>query len=135
MEAFMADKAEKDTISFGFDSLDILGAFGNDIYIKGFIYFMDDDNKEDTDCVIVISRELFNKAFILWLDSKKDFCERYGHFCGVQGHIDSNDYEEIGNYRIIDEIKIQDENCRDYLKNVRAFKIISFEEIIDMEHG
>ncbi len=123
------------SVIFGFNNIDILGAFDNDIYIRGFFIFNDDNNNDDSECVIIIDRELYNKAFILWLDEKKKFCETHGHFCGVMGYIGSHDFEEVEKYKIIDEVKIEEEEEEDYLKEVRAFRMISFNECIDMEHG
>jgi hypothetical protein len=138
-EAIEDFKDSQDNVSFDFSCLEILGAFGNDIYVKGSLYPNDGDGIDfryyDSDCVVAIDRDLFHKAFILWLDRKKDLCELWGHFCGVWEHIDADEYEELNSYKIMDEVKIEAEEWKDYLKTVRAFKIISFNENLDMAHG
>lgn len=116
-------KKEKVTqLSFSFDSLEILGVFGNKVYIRGFYFSQIKDDM--IDCVLEFKNKLFKKSLNLWLKDKKDYCERWGHFCGVMGSIRSDNFEEIGSV-IFDDEK----------KELRTFKINSIEEFCDMEHG
>jgi hypothetical protein len=137
-KAMEANEDIVESVGFSFDDFKILSVMGSDIYIKGYIVFEACFDDSEYDCVIIIDRDLFQKALNVWLDTKKDFCERYKHFCGVQGDIISNDYELVETtYHILDEEKLlnSDEDSGDFYKNVKGFRVKSFNEDIDMEHG
>ena len=120
---------EKLRLSFSYDDLTILGVFKNNVYIKGRILCDHDDYTFDhNNCVLVIERKLFKKTTDMWLDAKRDYCERYNHFCGVMGGLYPDIFEESE-----DKIEILNDECE--LVPVRAFVVNSFEDCIDMEHG
>ena len=101
-------------IDYSFDHLEIMGVFGDDVYLKGTY-----DIKQD--CIIKISRSLFEKSLGYWLNDKKSYCEDWGHFCGIMGSIQSIDYEEIDNNFESTGLKV--------------YKINTIEKDTDMEHG
>ena len=101
-------------VAYSFDDLNIFGVYGNEVYLKGTY-----DIKNE--CIIKISRSLFKKSLDYWLTDKKDYCERYGHFCGAMGSIRSTDFEEV-----IGEFED---------KEPKVYKINSIESDTDMEHG
>jgi len=101
-------------VSYSFDDLNILGVYGNDVFLKGFYDI-------EHECIIKITRNLFKKSIDNWLNDKKSYCERYGYFCGVMGSIRSDDFEEV-----IGEFED---------KELKVYKIISIDMNTDMEHG
>jgi len=106
---------ETTLLAYSFDDLDILGVYGKDVYLRGKINF-------EHDCVIQISTQLFKKSLDYWINDKKDYCERYDHFCGMMGSIRPLEYEEMGKMEI-EEVELT------------VYKFNSIEEFTDMEHG
>jgi hypothetical protein len=119
------------TIQFSLDNIEILTSIKNNIYLRGSI-----DHNEP--CVIIISQSLFIKAFKLYLKSKNDLYDVYKHFCGVGGFVNSQDYIQIGTTNLLIDIEIAEPNrgVDELIYNdVPLYKIKSFDEYIDMEHG
>ena len=130
---------EKGTVTFGFDNLHILTAIGDDVYVRAD--YSSDDSIDIEECVAIMSRRIFNDAMTEWLDSKKDFNERYNHFCGT-GYFLCYEYnEEKEKINILsedqeefDRIFMEDEDKAE-LKYIdaRAFRLLVLK--LDMEHG
>jgi hypothetical protein len=102
-------------VAYSFDDLNILGVYGNNVYLKGTYDI-------EYDCVIKISRTLFKKSLDIWLHDKREYCELWGHFCGVMGSIRSLDYREI------DKMEV-------YEQELNVYEINAIQEFSDMEHG
>ena len=102
-------------VSYSFDCLEILGVVGEDVFLRGIPDF-------EQDCVVQISRQLFKESLDYFLNDKKDYCERYDHFCGVMGSIRSLDCEKMG--------KIEVEG-----KLLKVYKVNAIDSDTDMEHG
>lgn len=119
--------------SFAFDDLDVLGVRSGLVFIRGNV-----STEEYKECVLAIKKADFNKMFKKWIKEKEEFCKRYDYFCGVGGI-----FYCIGEYfydtKIIDaelDIDIDDPNWKDKIyKDAIAYKVISFSEQIEMEHG
>ena len=109
------ENSETTFLAYSFDDLNILGVIGKDVFLRGRYNF-------EQDCVIQIPRQLFKKSVDHWLDDKKDYCERYDHFCGMMGSIRPIDYQEMGTI-VVDEDEL------------KVFKFNSIEDFTDMEHG
>lgn len=77
--------------------------------------------------MLAIERKLFHKMLDVWLDDKKDYCERWNHFCGEMGIIRSSDYKKLDTTNLLNE-----NNTFDI---VNKFEILSFDSNTDMEHG
>jgi len=60
------------------------------------------------------------------LNDKKMYCELYNHYCGAMGEIISNDYSIMNQTTL----RIDDEYY-----NVDVYKINTFDEQTNMEHG
>jgi hypothetical protein len=106
---------ETATIHYSFDDLEIIGVFGENVYVKGLIDF-------EHECIIKISRPLFLKSLEIWLNDKKSYCESWKDFCGCLGSIQSTDVEEI-HEKLLKPFKL------------KAYQFNSIEEFTDMEHG
>ena len=76
----------EDLIVFSFDNLDILGVFGENVFLRGI-------NDSEEEIVIQLTQKQFHDSLDCWLNDKRSFCERYNHYCGSMGQITSNDYE------------------------------------------
>jgi hypothetical protein len=77
---------KKEKTELGFDPSDkILGVFDEWIYIEGIDH---SKGSNEWDCVLAIQRNEFLRIFNIWLDGKKDYCERFNHFCGQMGTAD-----------------------------------------------
>ncbi len=126
-------KIEKEllSISFSFDNLDILGAFKNKVYLRGEYYKTEEF--ESKVCVIVISKELFHKSLDLWLKDKKEYCEKWNHFCGTMGRIESTKHTELNKTELLTGFNEEKEEL--IYERVRTFEIKKFENSCDMEHG
>lgn len=102
-------------VSYSFECLEIIGVVGEDVFLRGALDF-------EQDCLIQISRRLFMESMEYWLDDKKDYCERYDHFCGVMGSIRSLDCEKNGKIEVDGKL-------------LRVYKVNAIDSDTDMEHG
>ena len=127
-----------ETVTFSFDNLDILTAVGDDVYVRADI----SNGDVQCECVAIMSRKVFHNAMTEWLDSKKNFNERYNHFCGV-GYFLCNEFKEEKRINILSENQeefektfmddtSQDEEELKYI-DARALRLLSL--TLDMEHG
>lgn len=110
-------KPQKEVLIFDIESLDILTAIDNDVYVRGYF-----DNRQ---CVHILSRNLLMSSLTDWLDRKRTYWEATHNFCGV-GYFLSYDYIEGDSI----SVKSIDNNEMEW---VRSFRIFDLE--IDMEHG
>ena len=70
----------------------ILGVFGKDVHL--FAHFWEGD--KDGYCVLIIPEGVYIKEWKKWLKGKREYCERYDHYCGVMGHVYALNPEKIG---------------------------------------
>lgn len=65
----------------------------------GFIFLeaeLNNDTIEDDKTVLIaLTEEQYFAGLKAWLTEKRDYCERYGHFCGQNGSICSTEYTQI----------------------------------------
>lgn len=110
-------------ISYTIDELKIVGVYGKDIYVLATNVFTEDDVEKPINAVLVFNKTKWVNLQKEYIDEKRDFCERYNHFCG-DAIIISNCYEADGlmDIRIGDKIELLD-----------TFVITDF--MVDMEHG
>jgi hypothetical protein len=111
-------------ISYDPSTDEILGVVGKNIHIK--IY---DANEEPI--VLILAKKLFHKTWDNWIKGKKDYCERYKHYCGVMGYTFIEEGEILK-----DKIKLY-EYKDEHMKEVDAtvIKVIKFNDYHDFEHG
>jgi hypothetical protein len=113
--------------TFYFDDLKVFGGFGEDVHISGYV------QETNLECILSINKRTFESMFSLWLTRKLEFCQTWGHYCGVGGYVYCiaekeretvlHDYQEEGDEFVrIDKV-------------VPIYKVVSFDEYIDMEHG
>ena len=110
----------KNTITYSYDNLQIVGAYGKDIYVLPQ-YLMGEDT-EDMKACLVFSMTKWIELQKAWISEKKDFCERYNHFCGWG--------DVISQYVCVGEIDVRIDN---EIKVVPLLKPLDF--LVDMEHG
>jgi hypothetical protein len=110
-----------------FDS-EVIGADDEFVYIKE-IYEDDDGNYPP--CVIKVTKEQFMRMISLWIERKAEYYKLWGHFCGVFGNFYSEDYIKEGEISLL----VNTNRNKPIYKNVPLYKIISFDENCDMEHG
>lgn len=111
----------KDTISYSYDDLQIVGAYGKNIYVRSYVW---NDEEHKLVC-LQFSMTKWIELQKAWISEKRDFCERYEHFCGW-GDITSN-YTNTGS-----SIELLDEDTNE-MKRVSILKPLDF--LVDMEHG
>lgn len=127
---------EKVDISYIPGEEQILGVIENNIHVKGQLY----EEENIIPVVLIISIDLHIEMLYKYFDAKRDYCKRYGHYCGVWGQTIAVKYEEVGSTMLLDEEGTNwdavDENKEDikYVKT-RMFEVLEFDEHIDMEHG
>jgi hypothetical protein len=114
----------ENTISYSFDDLEIVGAYGRNIYVRSKVW-----KTEDTDYRKLVCLQFSMTKWIelqkAWITEKKNFCERYEHFCGW-GDVISN-YKDNGY-----SIELLDTETME-LKRVSILQPTDF--LVDMEHG
>ena len=103
----------------------VLGVVGKNIHVKVY-----DVNEEPV--VLILTKKLFHKTWDNWLNGKKDYCERYKHYCGVMG------YTFIEEGKILEnKIKLYENSEEEDIKEVEAIviKVTKFYDRHDFEHG
>jgi hypothetical protein len=111
----------KNTISYSYDNLQIVGAYGKNIYVRSMVYT---EEQEKLVC-LEFSMTKWIELQKAWITEKKDFCERYEHFCGsgdITSHYKNNDYS----------IELLDPETNE-MKRVSI--LIPTDFLVDMEHG
>ena len=114
------------SVSYSFDDLNILGVFGQDVFVKGRLGF-------DEDCIIKISRRLFKQSLDCWLNDKREYCIRYEDFCGAMGTIRSNECSSEGTKEILTNYYQTEKKWGS--KVLRVIKVHSIDPNTDMESG
>ena len=117
------------SISFVPGECKILGVFGNQIHLIGFIPSKPD---YDSECIIIMSKMKYLKAFNLWLEGKKRHCESYSAYCGVYGALDAIKFVEVDGI-ILNKFNEETEECDKVL--TRAFYVTEFDDWCQFEHG
>jgi hypothetical protein len=137
---------------FDFNDLKILGGFKNKVHVLGVkdtydetlmpklevgVSYNSNDfpESEIEECILSIDRKLFHKMLDKWLDEKLDYCDRYNHYCGVFGAIFCEKVTKLYNTEIYDYITDENNNIQQVIKPVIVYEVLSFDKIIDMEHG
>jgi hypothetical protein len=103
---------------------EIIGADSKFLFIK-------EQDLDENWYVLKIKRSDFNKMIKLWIDTKADYCKRYGHFCGVFGNFFIKMTKDYGKINLL--INVEDETP--IYKEVPLLLVLSFDDYCDMEHG
>lgn len=122
----------KEELSVAFEPgrAEILGCFKDYVDVKGILY-----SEEDYDDVILrISREEYIRVFNIWLDGKKEYCERKGYYCGVMGYISSLSAKKVGN-QVLSEYTGDGETDTFIDKDYTIIEVSKFDDYCDFEHG
>jgi hypothetical protein len=114
-------------ITYRIDGLDIIGVIGNELHIRG-----NEVDENYAQCIIVINKKIHNKLFNNWIKSKKDFCKRYKHYCGVSSGFELEG-ENIGKTNLF--INFDEDTEELIYSDVNVYRVIKYDEFIDMEHG
>jgi hypothetical protein len=113
---------------FSFDSLHIYGGYKNNVHVSA-VRIIDEENQKDEDCILSIKRSMFMNIFNEWLDKKIDYCDRFGHYCGVSNVLCSA--ERLYDTTLYDYGEDEDDEITE--NKTTVYQVITFE--IDMEHG
>lgn len=108
----------------------IIGVVGNQLYFKN----------EYENYVLIVKRKDYLKLLNSYIDSKKDFCKRYNHFCGVCGDFYITKYETFKEgFKINEMIEVEDDGENEGIDFIEVeyplYKAITFDNHCDMEHG
>ena len=124
--------------NFDFDDIKILGGFKNNVHVLGYRDTYDETDPthsslERKECIFSIDRKMFQKMLNRWLDEKLDYCDRYNHYCGVDGFINCKKVTKAYDTVIYD-------NGGDWRKDLVEKKLVvynvgGFDKYVDMEHG
>jgi len=108
----------------------IIGVVENEIYFK----------PEHRDYIIVTTENEYLKLVKEYINSKRDFCKRYNHFCGVFGEFTAKKYKRAKeDFKLNEPFDVEDDGINDGLE-MRAvpypvYLVYEFEMDCDMEHG
>lgn len=81
-------------------------------------------------CWLIIPKTHWKRMWNEWCKMKEDYCERYGHFCGV-GHVEV-EAVLVGKDTMLDETNIVNNCFQEMEVNVWRF---TGDYLIQMEHG
>jgi hypothetical protein len=134
----------KPIVSFSYDDLRILGAYGSEVFLRGQCDTNDygkDDEEKPQPCVIVMKRSLFKKTLNYWLDDKARLCNTWGsvhggnnhlEFRGTMGSVRAADYIERS---VNDRLTIIINDTDPVGPPARTFDVFWFDENTDTGHG
>ena len=80
-------------LTFSFDNLDMLTMIDEDVYVRGM-------KNTDSECVLIMSENLFHKALSRWLRHKEYWFSKKKKFCG-EGFVYCGRFMEIGEIKIL----------------------------------
>jgi hypothetical protein len=129
------EELEEDHITFDPSRDEVLGVFGDDVYVRIDIL----TEKDSEPGVLIISRNEYLRVWNNWLDGKKRYCESNNHFCGVMGYTFPEDYKLVESIVLnLENPKLdeQDESTWTSIPTkVTTYKVRKFEDHHDFEHG
>lgn len=102
------------------------------------LYFKNDEFGE---YVLMMHRETYLDCLNKYIDSKKDFCERYKHFCGVNGDFSAEEGFKLKELFYINEYKGEGDESKgedEFIFEEVGYPLYfvqSFNSHCDMEHG
>jgi len=108
----------------------IIGVVENEIYFK----------PEHKDYVIVTTETEYLKLVKKYIETKRDFCKRYNHFCGVFGEFFAEKAERFEeDFKLNEPFDVEDDGQNDGLEMREVaypiYFVHEFEKHCDMEHG
>jgi hypothetical protein len=79
-------KSGQATITINSEVLGITEKEG--VFIQAYLYTGDGESEDDIDddVILLITEEQYINYIKEWMIEKKNYCERYSYFCGVDGH-------------------------------------------------
>ena len=139
------------TISLDVSNTEILGVFDKGIYLLTYGYKIIDENKivnlevgksyvaselsegtEDFECILVMPEKIYIQEWKKWIKGKKEYCERFNHYCGVMGCVYPDNPVLIGK-QTINRYNKQKEDYEQLELDV--YKADIFTGSPDFEHG
>lgn len=109
----------------------ILGVFGKGIHLLTHGFNEEEEDKE-FECVLIIPEKVYLKEWKKWIQGKRDYCERFDHYCGIMGYVHPLNPELIGTQNI----NKWNEEKQDYdIIEVSVYKADVFTDRPDFEHG
>lgn len=71
----------------------ILGVFNKGIHLltHGYINREDEEGEEEIDedfeCILIVPESVYINEWRKWIKGKREYCERFDHYCGVMGYV------------------------------------------------
>lgn len=78
------------------------------------------DTIEDKTIALIINENVYKKTVQEYWEQKKDYCKRWGHFCGV------------GYYSSIEHWKVKDEDMDMFVDNEDMRKVLTADNFVDV---
>jgi hypothetical protein len=120
------------TIYLECPNTEILGVFGKGVHLLTHVYKEIEEEVEDFECILIVPENVYIKEWKKWLKGKKEYCERFNHYCGVMGYVHPSNPELIGTQKI----NRWNEKKQDMeIVEVSVYKADIFNEEPDFEHG
>ena len=115
---------------FSFDELHIYGGYKNNVHVPA-VKITEGEKSTDEDCILSIDKSMFMNMFTEWLNTKIEYCDRLGHYCGVGNVLCSA--EELYDTIVYEYEEDEDDELIVTEIERTVYQVTSFE--IDMEHG
>ena len=112
---------------------EILGVIENEVHVRSNYFLTNEENSDIFPCILIIKREEYLRVLNLWLDGKKEYCERYKYYCGVGGMINFSEMEELEGEFFVSDFDEEKEEMVDV--PCKAFNVIKFQDRCEFEHG
>jgi hypothetical protein len=117
----------------------VLGVFENNVHVRVTLHDFDEDEMEvEEDVVLLIPQNVYLRTWKNWLEGKKDYCERYGEYCGVMGETRAIK-PKLQNFTVnLYDYFFPDENSdtpETLITRAKVFMCKKFELIHEFEHG
>lgn len=109
---------------------ELIGADATHVFIKELVIETED---KCFPCCLKIPRHEYIRIINIWLDTKADYCIRFGEFCGEFGNFNAIEYNQQGEINIL--LYIDKETEEPVYQDVPLIEVTRFDDQCDMEHG
>lgn len=122
----MKEEIEEVDLSFDPTINEVLGVFGEEVHVRG------------NGCVLVMPEKVYLKVWKNWLAGKRNYCERFDHYCGVAGYTEPIKYFKPEGQIILNEFSFPDDDSEDCIVTEvpnDVYFVTKFDDYHNFEHG
>ena len=125
--------AERFTVYWPAENSEVFGGFNGFVHCEGFTLDEDGGDITKIDLALVIPIGMYLSMQKAYLNKKLDYCDRYGHYCGVFMDVECEAVDDFGTVTL--DTDYDDDGNPTTHKELPMVRVKSFSKEIDAEHG